>query len=166
MFNSYGVDAKVCEGKNGRYALWLLGTVKFSDGSEVKVTSVTNESKEEEGNFGSLAAAIYRLQNSRPLRGTVNAIARRAVRDYGPNGLELTVNAVVAGLAGERKITRSIKVADGSHRNRTGAAYELAAAVFESVATSAYVYLNSQGWRTAGQAESTETAADESSALV
>ena len=165
MFNSYGVDAIVCEGENGRYALWQLGTVKFSDGSEVKVTSITSESKEEEGNFGSLAAAIYRLQNGRPLRGTVNAIARRAVRNYSPDGVELTVNAVVKGLAGDRKITRSVKVADGGRRNRTGAAYELAAEVFESVATSGYVYLNSQGWRAAGS-ESSESVSDESSELV
>jgi len=165
MFNSYGVDAKVCEGENGRYALWQLGTVKFSDGSEVKVTSITSESKEEEGNFGSLAAAIYRLQNGRPLRGTVNAIARRAVQNYTPDGLELTVNATVKGLAGERQITRSVKVADSSRRNRTGAAYALAGEIFNSVATSGYVYLNSQGWRAAGS-ESSESVSDESSELV
>ena len=168
MFESFGVEAKTFEGKNGNspYAVWPLATLEFGDGSEVKITSITYESKKEPGNFGSLAAAVYRLQNGRPLRGIVNAIARRAVRDYGPDGLEITVKATVNGLAGSREITRSVKVANASKRNRNGAAYALAEEVFDSVATSAYVYLTEQGWKPAGSEADTESVTDDGTELV
>lgn len=157
MFKSYGVEAEIREGERGRFAVWDLGKLVFPSGEFVRITSITNEAKEEADNFGSLAAAVYRLQNGRPLRGTVNAIARRAVKNYTPDGVEFTVNALLKSLTGDREIIRSTKVASNTRRNRTGAAYDLAGQIFDAVATGAYVYLNEQGWKPAAQiAEDTE----------
>lgn len=167
MFESFGVEAEIKEGERGRFAVWDLGELLFPNGESIRITSITNEAREEPGNFGSLAAAVHRLQNGRPLRGVVGAIARRAVKDYTIDGVEFTVNALLKSLAGGREITRSTRVASNTRRNRTGAAYDLAGQIFDAVATGAYVYLNEQGWKPAAQmAEDTEAETSDETPLV
>jgi hypothetical protein len=165
-FESYGVQAEIREGEKNRYALWDLGEIVWPDGTSTRITSITNESKEEPGNFGSLAAAVYRLQHGKPMRGTVNAIARRAVKNFTRDGVELTVNAVVHGLTDSREITRSTKVAGDDRRNMQGAARDLFNQIVASVATNAYVHLNAAGWKRASQANTEDADGEESEALV
>ena len=167
MFENFGVEAEIRDGQNGRFAVWNLATLDFGSRGTVKITSITNESKTEDGNFGSLAAAVYRLTNGRPLSGTVRAIARRAVKNYTNDGVELRVNATIRGLANDYEVTRSTLVADGSRRNMQGAAYDLARQIFEDVGTNTYMYLNDQGWKPASQqGQDAEDTPEDQEALV
>ena len=173
-YASFGVEANIGEGPKGRFAVWDLGTFDTGDGQPVRITSITNESKKEPGNFASLAAAVKRLQDSANgedgrylMRGYVNAIARRSVKDNTHSGLEMTVNGIVSGLAGKWEVTRSTKVASASKENKQYAGYELASEVALLAVKQAYIYLNSQGWEPASrQSESTAETVDESSELV